>query len=492
MRRLHLAIIIMIIPVLFSTATIAEERLLLQTLETMERASLFLRENVSYRGGYLDKYSEDMTRRWGEIPARETQIMCQEPGTSTVGTAFLNAYRATGNVEFLRLASDAANALIWGQHPKGGWHYLIDFDMTTIETWYETEAANAWGWEEYYHYYGNCTFDDGATAAPTRYLLDLYMETLDPKYREPLDKAMAFILESQYENGAWPQRYPLKYDYPKDGRPDYTHFYTFNDGAIRNNIILLLDAWEKLGDELYLEAARRGMDFYLISQLEAPQAGWAQQYTMDMKPGWARTYEPAAVSVHRTLSNLRDLALYYGMTGDKRYLAPYPAAIDWLERSVLTTNSSAGYTHAGFYEPGTNKPLYYHFEGSDSKNYRYWLDQEREDAWWYRKSARPDITGLKKEYARLTALKPEQARTEYEESRIAERTANVDEAEVRSIIDTLDSKGRWITDMRIRQYDKGMLNDRPVDSVRGIDIGVFVRNMRVLTEYIVENEKIKK
>ncbi len=454
-----------------------------EVLDTMLAASRYTVDELSCNGGYLAKYSEDLSRQWGEIPARKSQIMCQEPGTPTVGQAFLLAWKATGRKEFLDYAKKAADALIWGQHPAGGWHYLIDFDMTSIRDWYKTEAVKAWGWEEYYHYYGNCTFDDAATYAPSKFLLDLYMATLDPAYRAPLDKALAFVLEAQYDNGAWPQRYPLMYDYPKDGRPDYTHYYTFNDGAIRNSVLLLWDAWEQLGDERYHEAAVRGMDFFILSQLAEPQAGWAQQYTMDMKPGWARTYEPAGVSEQRTQGNIRDLMIFATMTGDKRYLGPIEPAIRWLESAVINPGGEGGYTHAGFYEYGTNKPLYFHFEGTSYKDFRYWVDYEREDSWWYRRSARPDIPAIRQKLARLKSLDKESLLAEYAATK-KEIRPNVDMSEVKEVIDSLDNKGRWITDMRVRQYQNGMHVDRPMDTVRGVEISVFVRNMNILSEYI--------
>jgi len=452
-----------------------------KVLAAMKKAASFMADTVSTRGGYVYMYSKDLSRRWGEIPARETQIWCQPPGTPAVGMMFLEAYRVTGEEEFLRYAERAADALVWGQHPSGGWHYLIDFDMPGIRKWYEETASRCWGWEEYYHYYGNCTFDDSATYAPARFLLELYTTTLDPKYRTPLLKALGFVLEAQYPNGGWPQRYPLMYDFPHDGIADYTHYYTFNDGVIRNNVMLLFEAWEKLGNEEYLKAARRGMDFYIISQLPEPQAGWAQQYTMDMKPGAARTYEPAAVSTHRTVRNIRDLMIFYTMTGDRRYLNPIPSAIEWLRNSVINTDPSAGYTHAGFYEPGTNEPLYYHFKGTCPEDHTWWIDHDRTGAWWYRKSAKPDIEGLEREYERVSALTPEQALAEYRASKEKKTTPKPDTAEVERIISSMDSRGAWITEMRVRKYDKGMLKVPP-DIIEGIDIRVFLKNMNTLMD----------
>ena len=470
-------------------ATIYAEPSPKDVLAAMKKASAYMAETVSTHGGYVDKYTPDLSRRWGEVPARETQIACQPPGTPAMGTLFLDAYKATGETAFLRYAEMAANALIWGQHPAGGWHYIIDFDMPGIRKWYDEVASKCWGWEEYYHYYGNCSFDDMATYAPAKFLLDLYMTTYDPKYRAPLVKALDFILAAQYPNGAWPQRYPLMYDYPHGGHDDYTHYYTFNDGAIQNNIMLLFEAWEKLGNEAYRDAAVRGMDFYIASQLGEPQAGWAQQYTMDMQPGWARTYEPAAVSCNRTMSNINFLQRYFTMTGDRRYLEPIPAAIAWIERSALTSGASSGGTHAGFYEVGTNEPLYYHFEGTGPDDYRCWVDHEIEGAWWYRRSVKPDIAAMKRSYERYARMTSEDALAEHEASKAPDESGvNADPNRVEEIINALDSNGAWITTMRVRQYDKGMLDPSPVTDVEGIDISVFIRNMSVLIDYIAHKE----
>jgi len=454
-------------------------------LEAMKKAAGFMADTVSCNGGYVYKYSEDLSRKWGEIPARNTQIWTQPPGTPAMGRIYLDAYKATSDPVFLKYAEMAANALIWGQHPSGGWHYLIDFDMPGIRRWYDEVASQCWGWEEYYHYYGNCSFDDAATSAPVQFLLELYMTTLDPNYRVPLLKALDFIIEAQYPNGGWPQRYPLMYEYPHNGLDDYTHYYTFNDGATRNNIERLIDAYEQLGDGKYWEAAVRGMDFYIISQCGKPQAGWAQQYTMDMKPGSARTYEPAAVSTHRTLGNINDLMRFYRITSDRRYLAPIPGAIEWLENSVINTDPSKNYTHAGFYEPVTNKPLYYHFEGTSKETMRHWIDHDITDSWWYRRQITPDIEKIRRDYERVHALTPGQAQAEYQAAKDSRaNVSGVDSGKVDEIISSLDSKGAWITDIQIRDYSQGMLSTPP-DTIRGIDISVYLRNMNALIDFLI-------
>ncbi|MBT4485882.1 MAG: pectate lyase, partial [Candidatus Latescibacteria bacterium] len=216
-----LFVIILSVSIYFSNVFAAQPKEK-EILNAMKKATDFMMNNVSCRGGFVWKYSSDLSDQWGEVPARKTMIWVQDPGTIGVGMMLLDAYKTTGNIEYLRFAEKVASALIWGQHPAGGWHYFIDFDMTGVQKWYDEVLSKCWGWEEYYHYYNNCTYDDSVTSGATKFLLELYMLTLDPQYRVPLLKAIDFILESQYSNGAWPQRYPLKYNPPHDDHPDYT------------------------------------------------------------------------------------------------------------------------------------------------------------------------------------------------------------------------------------------------------------------------------
>ncbi len=457
-----------------------------EILASMRMAADFMVNNASTRGGYVYAYTEDLSNQWGEIPARKTQIWTQPPGTPTVGMVFLDAWRATGDGAYLQYARRAADALVWGQHPAGGWHYLIDFDMPGLKPWYDEVASRCWGWEEYYHYYGNCSFDDEATSGPTEFLLELYMATLDPKYRFPLLKALDFIVEAQYPNGGWPQRYPLMYNYPHDGHEDYTHFYTFNDGIIVNNIALLLKAFEKLGIEKYRESATRGMDFVLLSQLPAPQAGWGQQYDMSMRTAPARSYEPASIMPQYTEWNVRELMKYYTITGDRRYLRGIPAAIEWLENTRLPEGHAPSdqYTHAMFVEPGTNRPIYPHVSGSGIEDGRTWIDYNPKDVMpgygmWYR----VDLEALKREYSRVSALTPEQALAEYRARREAKRTVPPPSPEqVEKVLRSMDKRGAWVEDITMRDYFNPWFGE--TTTFRGISIRTFITNMQSLIQCV--------
>ena len=73
------------------------------------------------------------------------------------------------------------------------------------------------------------------------------------------------------------------------------------------------------------------MNAFLVTQQGPPQPGWALQYTLDLKPSGARSYEPNALVTHTTAANIELLVRFYRLTGETKFLARIPEAIDWLE-----------------------------------------------------------------------------------------------------------------------------------------------------------------
>ena len=86
-----------------------------------------------------------------------------------------------------------------------------------------------------------------------------------------------------------------------------------------------------------------------------PQPAWAQQYNAQMQPAWARKFEPASITGGESQGAIRILMDVYRHTGDKKYLAPIPAALDYLAKSEV----SAGRL-ARFYELKTNQAALFH------------------------------------------------------------------------------------------------------------------------------------
>lgn len=380
-----------------------------QLLDAMKRASTFMVEKVSTNGGFVWSYLPDRSRRWGELEAFDSQIWVQPPGTPTMGHLFLDAYHATGDEFYYRAAERAADALIWGQHPSGGWNYLIDFGGDrSLKHWYATIGRNGWRLEEFQHYWGNATFDDAGTAEAAKLLLRLYVEKRDPTYKPALDKAIQFVLDSQYPIGAWPQRFPLQAEFSHHGKPDYTSYLTFNDDVAAENIDFLLMCYQALGEGRLLNPIIRGMNAFLVTQQGAPQPGWALQYTPDLKPVGARTYEPDALVTHTSARNIELLLRFYRLTGDSKFLARVPEAIDWLDSLTLPPGAApAGRTHPTFIELGTNRPLYVHRDGSNVVNGRYYVDANPQNTLAHYSSFRAiDISGLRRLYAEAKAVAP--------------------------------------------------------------------------------------
>lgn len=375
---------------------------------TMMRATRFMVEEVSTEGGYVWSYLPDMSRRWGELEAAPSMIWVQPPGTATVGHLFLDAYHATGDEYYYRAAEQVGSALVWGQLPSGGWNYFIDFaGEASTRHWYETIGANAWRMEEFQHYGGNATFDDAGTSEAMQFLLRLYVERNDPKWRPALERSIDFVLDSQYPIGGWPQRWPHSETYP-----EYARYITFNDDVAAENIRFLIMARQALGETRVNDAIVRGMNVFLATQLGAPQPGWALQYTLDLQPAGARSYEPNALATHTTAANVRALMDFYRLTGETKYLARIPEALDWLDSVRVPAGQERGNrAHPTFIELGTNRPMYVHRRGSNVVNGEYYWDYDPEATIGHYSAFRAiDVARLRRDHERLRAIPPEEVR----------------------------------------------------------------------------------
>ena len=435
---------------------LAQNSLAKQARETMKKARAFFRSIATY-GGYCGSYSLDLKRRYGEARyerAGRTEIWVQPPGTPTVGETFLRAGRATGGREYLAAAAEVGRALAWGQRRAGGWDHRADLAHVRPDAKRPVRVR------------GRCTLDDNITQGALSFLIDLDQVIDAPWLTESVKLGLRFVRTAQFKNGAWPQWYPL--------RGGYHDYYTFNDNAINDCIRVLLKAHRVYGRAEDLAAARRGGDFIIRSQLPAPQSGWAQQYARDLKPAWARAFEPPGVCTAVTARNLRTLVDLHLYTRDARYLRPIPAAIRWLERSKLGEGR-----WARLYELGTNKPIY----GDRDRKVHYTLAEisaERRSGYSWQSSY--GIPGAVRYYQTVKQLGAERylaGRAKPITAAQQRARARALEPEVRKIIAALDAKGRWAE----RIDRKG----RPLKEL-AIHTQTFVRNMNTLCEYL---ERIK-
>lgn len=384
-----------------------------QVLNTMKTATQYMMDKVSYNGGFVWNYLPDMSRTWGEMEAKRTMVWIQSPGTPSMGHLLLDAYHATGDEYYYEAAGKVAKALIWGQQECGGWNYVFDFaGENSLKEWYETVGKNGWRLEEFQHYYGNATYDDGGTMEAARFLLRMYVEKNDPAYRPAVEKAIKFVMDSQYPIGGWPQRFPLMYDHPFQGKKDYSSFITLNDDVIPDIIEFLIQCYQSMGLQGVKEPILRAMYLMITLQQGAPYAGWADQYTVDdLKPAHARSYEPRSVNTGTTVRMIQLMMEYYKLTADTRFLSGIPAAIDFLESMKLPDSEVKKWRQQPrnsdeilvprFVDPDDGKPLYVHRKGSNVQNGTYYLDQ--------------DITATIGHYSSARFVNPKELRRLYEE-----------------------------------------------------------------------------
>ena len=376
MRTALFTLLLCILPLSPAPAEAGNMNLAEEAEAAMKKACSYLMDEVSCNGGFVWYYLPDFSRRWGELEATPTMIWLQDPGTAGVGNMLLQ--------EFM----------------------------------------------------DNATFDDGCTVCCTRMLLRLYQEKFDPKYRPAIDKALDFVLESQYPSGGWPPRWPL--------RDNYSSCITLNDSVTQDAAALMLEAYGIFGDKRYRESAMRAMYLTILLQQGQPYAGWSDQYSVeDLRPAAARTYEPRSVNPATTVSMIRQMTEYYRLTGDTRFLSGIPAAIGFLESLRLPeseverwgriSDDPEAFLVPRFICPETGEPMYIHRRGSNSYNGRYYSDD--------------DISGTIRHYSSAVWVNTAQLRREYEAvlAGKAEVPANepgpVSEAEVKKIISELDGDG---------------------------------------------------
>ena len=476
----------------FSTPSLWAQRRNLsndEILQTVKKATEYMVETVSCNGGFVWEYLPDFSRQWGEMEAYRTMVWTQGQGTPEMGEFFLDLYHATGDEYYYQAAEKAASALIWGQLPCGGWNYIIDFaGEASLKKWYETIGQNGWRLEEFQHYYGNATYDDDATISPARFLLRMYVEKYDPKYKAAVDQAIDFVLESQYPIGGWPQRYPLMYEYSKGGRPDYSSYITFNDQVHHNNVNFLVLCYRLLGEKRLIDPIQRAMHCVLALQQGPEQPGWSDQYSLDYRPAGARSYEPLSIQTRTTDWCLNDLLDYYEWTGDKKYLARIPEGIAWLEK-VLPPADSVGERYKGRpgnavaaprnIEIGTGKPLSTYRVGSNVVNGRYITQQA-----YGTEFITLNIERIRRRYEELKSLPLEEVTRnspfrngggirfrlpEY----LALRPVGATEQEVRDILSALTEEGYWLVPMTMTSnpyIGNGSVEVAP-GNFRGVPVG---------------------
>ncbi len=225
------------------------------------------------------------------------------------------------------------------------------------------------------------TIDNDATHTQMRFMAMVYKSTGKNEYKNSFLKGVDYLLDAQYENGGWPQFYPLRGGY-------YDHI-TFNDGAMIGVMQLLRDIARQTPPydfvdrercERSQEAIDKGLDIILKMQIEVngQLTAWCAQHNKeDLSPAKARSYELPSISGGESVGVVR----YLMESEDPRDEVKHAihSAVAWYKESAIMgwevvwekdesrprgmdryviEKEGAGPLWARFYDIETNKPMF--------------------------------------------------------------------------------------------------------------------------------------
>ena len=312
-------------------------------------------------------------------------------------------------------AARVADNLLLYQREVGGWPKNIDMAAPLAEK--ERAALLKKKGET-----GNesaATIDNGATFTQLEFLARVYTAQKQERYREAFIKGLDYLLAAQYENGGWPQYYPLRKGY-------YSHI-TYNDNAMAGVLELLRDvarckpAYAFVDDARRLKsekAVERGVECILKTQVvvRGKKTVWGAQHDVEtLAPAPARKFEPVSLASRESVGVTRFLMSIE--RPDARVVEAVEAAIEWFRASQVSgvrwverrdPSVPGGYERtavadkdappiwARFYEIGTNRPV---FEGRDGvvRYSVHEIEAERRNGYgWYTEEP---LKLIKREYA---------------------------------------------------------------------------------------------
>ena len=272
-----------------------------------------------------------------------------------------------GSKEAIRIAD---NVLLY-QHKNGGWGKNINMASELDET----EKAKVVEKTKT----TQTTIDNGASIIQINYLARVYNATQTKRFKDNALRGIDYILDAQYENGGWPQYYPI--------RKGYYQRITYNDGAMIGVMNILRNIAHKEEPYTFVDqprqkraetAVQKGIDCILKTQIMhngKPTAWCAQHDELTLEPAWARAYEPPSLSGSESVGIVRFLMSIEKPTPE--ITQAIEGAVNWFQsviikntrqdrirrddgrtERVLVPDPSAPPLWARFYELKTNRPLY--------------------------------------------------------------------------------------------------------------------------------------
>jgi len=183
------------------------------------------------------------------------------------------------------------------------------------------------------------TTDNRATTQEMLFLSKMYAQVPDERYKTAFLAGFDYLLKAQYENGGWPQFYPLKKGY-------YTHI-TYNDDSMANILNVLKQGIDKTNyysiklPEATLEKAKiafdKGIDCILRTQYQqnGVLTAWCAQHDeVTLLPANARAYELASLSGKESAKIV--LLLMSIEKPSPEIITSINSAVAWFEKTKIT------------------------------------------------------------------------------------------------------------------------------------------------------------
>lgn len=226
-----------------------------------------------------------------------------------------------------------------------------------------------------------CTTDNGATYQEMLFLSKMYRQVPDERYKNAFLLGLDYILQAQYENGGWPQFYPLKKGY-------YTHI-TYNDNSMVN-ILQVLEEIKNKTDYFSIKpteeivkraeiAFEKGIDCIVKTQYKqhGVLTSWCAQHDKEtLLPAKARAYELPSLSGKESAKIV--LLLMTIENPSEEIKTAIVSAVKWFEKvqinglredrvynekgkiinKIMVPDKNAKPIWARFMELDTNKPFF--------------------------------------------------------------------------------------------------------------------------------------
>ncbi|MFH0999643.1 MAG: pectate lyase [Bacteroidota bacterium] len=225
----------------------------------------------------------------------------------------------------------AENVLLY-QRDIGGWEKNIQMQKPLTDDEKEELLSRKKSSKD-------CTTDNGATIQEMVFLSKMYRQLPDERYKNAFLKGLDYILEAQYNNGGWPQFYPLKKGY-------YSHI-TYNDNSMVNILNVLEDIKNNTGKYSIQPSAEtlakvksafdKGIDIILKTQYKqnGVLTSWCAQHDVNtLAPAKARAYELPSLSGKESAKII--LLLMAIENPSNEIITAVNSAVAWLEKVKIT------------------------------------------------------------------------------------------------------------------------------------------------------------